>query len=796
IDRYGEDYSDQAKERTLHELRVVKKMGFPSYFLVVADLVNWAKNNGIRVGWGRGSAAGSIISYALRITNLDPIRFGLLFERFLVEGRKSMPDIDLDFDDRRRHEVISYAREKYGENRVAHIGTFSRVKAKSAIKDAARVLGYEFNVANDLTKLMPTAVLGIEPSIDESLEKSPDFRKMYENDTDVQKIINAARGLEGVYRQTGIHAAGVVIGKSDIIDFVPVMQRPDKDGTSGLAVTQWDMHRVEECGLLKVDFLGLTNLGTIDICVQNIADSRGEEIDIETISLEDDLTYQKMCEGQSIGTFQLESSGMREMMVSLQPSSIEDVMALISLYRPGPLGSGMDKMFINGKHGRVSQDTDHPLMGELLKSTYGFMLYQEDVLSVARSLAGFTAGEADDLRKAIGKKQMDKIGQFRKKFVEGAAEKNNIPGKIANKIYSDIEYFGGYGFNLAHAASYAMVSYITSYLKFHYPAEYMAALLSTTKTQNDAAKYLNECRNMDIDVLPPSINKSGREFKVLSHEKILFGLSSITGMGDAKVDFLLNARKDDEYENLYDMMRRADPDMINKATFEHLAYSGSFDEIIPGQNEVPILLKDKMEILSLEGQNLGLNVIEHPIESVWSHVSNYVDTTIEGMSEYGDQERVSIAGVISGKVQKYTKRGDKMFVLQVQDLTGTAEVVVFPKEAISFGEEADVGSVVVINGAVKQDSHLPKMILGSYFLPELPEYSVGKVIEIDLGTSATYAQLNRMKELVEENPGQHPVVLKVHDTGNSIDAVLQFTKPANKDIEQDLQLIGRSTFNV
>ena len=388
----------------------------------------------------------SSLAYFLGITPEAPTQFpvGLRVDR----GRTSPPDIDLDFDDRRRHEVIQYARDKYGENRVAHIGTFSRIKAKSAIKDVARVLGYDFAVGNDINKKIPPPVLGVDPTLTEALQKSGDLRRAYENDTDTKKIIDLALGIEGVYRQTGIHAAGVVISKSDVTDFVPIM-RSYKDGEPGPTVTQWDMHRVEQCGQLKVDFLGLANLGTIDLCVETIKQRRGIEIDVDNIEPDDPLTFEKMREGLSMGTFQLESPGMQQMMVALQPNSIEDVMALISLYRPGPLGSGMDKMFIAGKHGGKNK-ADHPLMQELLESTYGFMLYQEDVLSVSRTLAGFSAAEADDLRKAIGKKLMDKIGLFREKFVEGCKKTNNIDEKIANKIYSDIEYFGGYGFNLAH----------------------------------------------------------------------------------------------------------------------------------------------------------------------------------------------------------------------------------------------------------------------------------------------------------------------------------------------------------
>ena len=478
--RYGDPLPQHILDRANYELRVVKDMGFPEYFLVVSDLVRWAKSNDIRVGWGRGSAAGSVLSYAFDITNLDPIRFGLMFERFLVEGRKSMPDIDLDFDDRHRDKVINYAREKYGTDRVSHICTFNRTGARQSIRDAARALGYDFAAGDKVSKLVPPPVLGISKNLKECMEVV-EFKNEFETNPDSNKIIETAFGLEGLVRQTGIHAAGVVISKGPLVDYLPIM----KKGADNPVVTQWDMGRVEQCGLLKIDFLGLRNLGVIDSCIKLVKKTKNIEIDVDKVPLDDKTTFDELCKGNAIGVFQLESSGMRQLMVQLQPQNIQDIMALISLYRPGPMGSGMDKLYIDRKHGRSRISYDHPNLEKVLGPSLGIMLYQEDVLGVSRELAGFSSAEADDLRKVIGKKQMDKIALFREKFVEGCIKTSNISQDKANKIYSDIEYFGGYGFNRAHAASYAMISYITAYLKTNYQVEYMAALMSSVVGNKD-----------------------------------------------------------------------------------------------------------------------------------------------------------------------------------------------------------------------------------------------------------------------------------------------------------------------
>lgn len=793
-ERYGIPLSQEVVDRVNYELRVVKESGFQGYFLVVSDLTQHARDIGVRTGWGRGSAAGSILSYALRITNLDPLKFGLLFERFLVEGRKSPPDIDLDFDDTRREEVIDYARRKYGDERVAHIGTFSRVGARQAVRDAARVLGHEYSTGNDVAKMVPPPKLGVAKTLDESMATA-DMRKAYESNSDVREIIDGAKGLEGLVRQSGVHAAGVVIAKDDITNFVPVMQRPKKD-KPGPIVTQWDMHRVEQCGQLKVDFLGLRNLGVIDVCVENIKERRGIELDIEAIPLDDKRTYEKLCEGYSMGVFQLESAGMRQMMIALQPNSIEDVMALISLYRPGPLGSGMDRLFIERKHGRDNTKADHPILEELLKSTYGIMLYQEDVLSVAKNLAGFSPAAADDLRKAIGKKQMDKIGKFRKTFVDGCKETNDVDPKLANKIYSDIEYFGGYGFNLAHAASYAMVSYVTAYLKFNYPAEYMAALLTSVDNKEKAGPYLNECRNMDINVLPPSINRSLSEFKVESSDTILFGLSSIAGIGPAVVRAIMDSRTEEEYKSIYDFMRRCSTDVLNKATLEHLFSSGAFDELVPEQEDKVLSRDKKTEMLDAERDELGLYITEHPLAGVWHTISSSITTAIDGLEDMSDGENVVVGGILAKVTPKTTRKGEKMFLLTLEDMTGNVEVLVFPRNV--GDNKFEEGDIAIISGRVSQegdDEHvISKIFFSSMSKPEVPQFGAGNPIIMEFSEQPDYDTIVRMKELIHKHPGDCPVYINYLQDGIKIS--LRFKRPVNRKVKEELKTIGRIATHV
>lgn len=787
--KYGDPLPQHILDRANYEMRVVKEMGFPEYFLVVSDLVRWAKNNDIRVGWGRGSAAGSVLSYAFDITNLDPIRFGLMFERFLVEGRKSMPDIDLDFDDRHREKVIEYARSKYGNDRVAHICTFNRTGARQSLRDAARALGYDFNGGDKIAKLVPPPVLGVSKSLSECMEVQ-EFATEYKTSADSKKIVDTAFGLEGLVRQTGIHAAGIVISKDPLTEYLPIMQK----GVDSPVVTQWDMGRVEQCGLLKIDFLGLRNLGVIDYCIKLIKQNYDLDIDVDLIPLDDRSTFEELQKGNAIGVFQLESSGMRQLMVQLQPQNIEDIMALISLYRPGPMGSGMDRLYIDRKHGRSKISYDHPSLEKVLGPSLGIMLYQEDVLGVARELAGFSSAEADDLRKAIGKKQMDKISLFRKKFVEGCVKHSSLAEDRANKIYSDIEYFGGYGFNRAHAASYAMISYITAYLKVNYTSEYMAALMSSVLGNKEKqALYLSDCRKLGINVLPPSINKSDKDFKVLEDNNIIFGLSAINGIGDSIAESIIECRDEKKpYLTIYDFFRRCDSSILKKSTLEHLAMSGALDELINDCPEEVLQRRDELNLLEKEKEELGIYVSKHPMQNLMEHISPQIDAEIAEVNDIQSGYNVKIGAIITGVKKIITKKGQKMFKLLAEDLTGEIEILVFPREAKNIEDSFfSLGDVFIFNGFLNRENEDEKSIVKLFYNSSTKidtDKAIGvKSIVLESNISPSLETIKRLYDIIENTNGSSNVYVKYIEDNKKI--TFKFNKTTSPKIEDQLKEI-------
>lgn len=787
--KYGEHLGEDIKSRALHELRVVKEMGFPEYFLVVSDLVNWAKENKIRVGWGRGSAAGSILSYALGITNLDPLKFGLMFERFLVEGRKSMPDIDLDFDDRYRDKVIDYAKSKYGDDRVAHICTFNKTGARQSIRDSARALGYDFSTGDKVSKLVPPPVLGVSKTLSECMEVG-EFVDEYKSSKESKHIVDTAFGLEGLVRQTGVHAAGVVISRGPLTDYVPVMQK----GVDNPIVTQWDMGRVEQCGLLKIDFLGLRNLGVIDHCLKLVEKNKDISIELDEIPVDDRLTFQELCKGNSIGVFQLESSGMRQLMMQLQPQSIADIMALISLYRPGPMGSGMDKLYVNRKHGRSSVDYEHPAMKEVLEESLGIMLYQEDVLAVARNLAGFSVSEADDLRKVIGKKQMDKIPKLRKKFVEGCLSTVKITKEKADKIFSDIEYFGGYGFNRAHAASYAMVSYITAYLKTHYTPEYMAALLTSVAGNKDkSALYLSDCKKLGIKVRPPSINRSMHDFEVISDTEILFGLSAVNGIGPAIADAIIQCRDNkNPYSSMHDFMRRVDPVILKKSTLEHLSCSGAFDELVKIEEELELTRKQELEVLEKEKAELGIYVSKHPLEAIWDIIKLKINSEVFDLSENINGSKASIGGIVTSVKKTITKKGMKMFKVNLEDLTSGIEVIIFPREAKSIDDNFfSEGDIVIFHGTVSKDgdeeNSTVKLIYSSCEKINQSSIFGGRPIILKANSIVSNESLELMYDIIKTSNGSSSVFLEMTDGIKKYN--FRFNKTTSLKVEDQLKSI-------
>ncbi len=704
--KYGDDLDESIVERVEHEMRVITEAGFIPYFLIVADIVMWAKANKITVGKGRGSVAGSIVSYALDITDIDPLKYNLLFERFLIEGRSTMPDVDLDFDDRRRDEVIDYVRERYGHDHVAHIGTFSSIKARSAIQDAGRVLGYDATFTQKLANFVPPAVNGVTKSLSECMQ-DPDFREYIEYNADARKIVDVARGLEGTFRQTGIHASGIVITDKPVIEYLPVIQKTTGQ-VKGPVVTQWVGDEVERNGILKIDFLGLRNLAIVDQCIENVFNYRGEVIDIDEIPMDDRRTFDLFRKAHTISCFQVGNEGMRSLMYQMRPDNIFDIMALISLFRPGPMGSGMHQMYINRKHGRAPLDFVHPLLREDLEDTYGVFVYQENLLTAARILAGFSAARADDLRKAVGKKKPEVMAKIKEEFIQGCKDTNDISRAAADKIFSDIEYFAGYGFGRGHAASYAELSYITAYLKANYPAEYMAAVLDSVSVgKNDPENlslYLEEAKRMKIKVMPPSIRRSGKYFSVAAEDELLFALSGIDGVGDAYVDAFIHDDTRMTWETLTDMFREADQNVLNVGVLESLLNAGALDELLPGNpTDFYFDEMDRVKVLTKEKQKLGVYLTDNPVKRIAPLLKEYSTHSIHDISGRTGQTKCKLAGVIDSFKERKTKTGKKLWTLKLHDPTGTIDVVCYSSTIDKLRGKPEDNSFYVLYGNCSPD---------------------------------------------------------------------------------------------
>jgi DNA polymerase-3 subunit alpha len=552
------------------------------------------------------------------------------------------------------------------------------------------------------------------------------------------------------------------------------------------------MGRVEQCGLLKIDFLGLRNLGVIDICIKLVKQHRQITLDVNDIPIDDKKTYDLLCQGKAMGVFQLESAGMRELMVQMQPQNIQDIMALISLYRPGPMGSGMDKEYIDRKHGRSHVSYEHPKLEKVLGPSLGIMLYQEDVLGVARELAGFTSAEADDLRKVIGKKLMDKIAMIRTNFVKGCIEHSNLDEDKANKIYSDIEYFGGYGFNRAHAASYAMVSYITAYLKAHYTAEYMAALMSSVVGNKEKlAAYLSDCRKLDIEVLPPSLNKSGKDFNVLSDSQVIFGLSAINGIGESIAEAIILGRDEkNPYSSVYDFFRRCDPATLKKSTLEHLAYAGALDELFAVSHDGDLTRKKELELLEKEKAELGIYVSKHPIEGMWTTIAPNVTGEIIDIIEISNGANVKVGGILTAVKRMITKKGQKMFRLLLEDLSGEIEVIIFPRESKTISDDFfNEGDVVIISGTInrenEEESAIVKMFYNSSEKIDTARAIGSKSIMLETKESPSLEVVQGIYDIIENVNGPSYVYLTYTESNKRV--TFKFKKSTSLKIEEKLQ---------
>ncbi|MER5454961.1 DNA polymerase III subunit alpha [Micromonospora sp. NPDC002389] len=819
--RYPQGIPEGHVVQAEYELGVIIQMGFPSYFLVVADFIQWAKNQGIAVGPGRGSAAGSLVAYALGITDLDPIPHGLIFERFLNPERVSMPDVDIDFDERRRGEVIKYVTDKWGEDKVAQIATFGTIKAKAAIKDSARVLGYPYAVGDRITKAMPPAVMGKDIPLEGIFDpKHPryaeagEIRGMYESEADVKKVIDTARGIEGLIRQTGVHAAGVIMSAEPIIEHIPLMRR-DSDG---VIITQFDYPTCESLGLLKMDFLGLRNLTIIDDAVKNIELNHGKELDLLGLPLDDKGAYELLARGDTLGVFQLDGGPMRSLLRMMKPDNFEDISAVLALYRPGPMGVDSHTNYALRKNGLQEITPIHPELEEplreILAPTYGLIVYQEQVQRAAQILAGYTLGQADLLRRAMGKKKKEILDKEFGPFRDGCRE-HGYSDEAVQKVWDVLVPFAGYAFNKAHSAAYGLVSYWTAYLKAHYPAEYMAALLTSVGDDKDKmAMYLSECRRMGIQVLPPDVNTSAGPFTPVGKE-IRFGLGAIRNVGANVVAAIMRCRDEKgEYADFYDFLSKVDAVVCNKKTIESLIKAGAFDSLkhsrkalltvhadaidayadvkrkeAVGQYDLfgsgfgdtetattttvmPVISDgewDKRDKLAFEREMLGLYVSDHPLFGLEHVLNAAADCTIATLSEEGtvpDGAVVTLAGILSGVQRRVTKQGRAWASATLEDLAGGVEALFFPNTYEVIGQYIAEDAIVVVKGRIDRRDDTPRIMAMDMQLPDVSSNPASKPVTLTIPVNRLTPPLaDRLKETLLLHPGDTEVHVKLHRSG-------------------------------
>jgi DNA polymerase-3 subunit alpha len=830
---------DYARKQAAFEEDVIVSKGYPGYFLVVADFINWAKRNGIRVGPGRGSGAGSMCAYAMGITDLDPIPHGLIFERFLNPERMSMPDFDVDFDERRRGEVIRYVTEKYGEERVAQIVTYGTIKAKQALKDASRVLGHPFAMGEKLTKAMPPDVMGkgmpladvFKPD-SKRYNEAGDFRVVHDEDPQAQEVVKTALGLEGLKRQWGVHAAGVIMSSEPLVDVIPIMRRLQ----DGQIITQFDYPSCESLGLVKMDFLGLRNLTILDDAIENIKLNRDQDIDLDELSktLDDRATYELLGRGDTLGVFQLDGGGMRSLLRLMQPDNFEDISAALALYRPGPMGVNAHTNFALRKNGKQEVvPLDPQLKGKLqqemidaldpiLGMTYGLVIYQEQVMEIAQKLAGYTLGSADLLRRAMGKKKKEVLDAEYVPFSEGMKAQGFNETSIA-ALWGVLVPFSDYAFNKAHTAAYGLVSYWTGYLKANYPAEYMAALLTSVRDDKDkSALYLNECRHMGIKVLPPDVNESIANFAAVGTD-IRFGLAAIRNVGLPVVQAIIKAREDKgAFASFKDFLSKVPAVVCNKRTIESLIKGGAFDSLgesrrgmvevheryidalvevkkqeaigqdslfgsfgddagdagasdgpgaFDGLPPVPTLEWDKASLLSFEREMLGLYVSDHPLFGIEHILATHADTSIAslmGDDPKADGTPVTVAGLITSLQLKRTKKGDLWAIATVEDLDGAIECLFFPSAYMTYSTMLAQDTVCAVKGRISARDDSISIFAQELTIPDIKEGPRGPVVlTLPLGR-ATPAVAESLKRVLGEHPGATEVQVKLTQPGRSV----------------------------
>ncbi len=743
---WNEEKAQQYKDRLDFELQVIEKMGFSGYFLIVADFIGYAKSQKIPVGPGRGSAAGCLVAYSTRITDVDPLRYNLLFERFLNPGRKSMPDIDVDFCFERRDEVIRYIKEKYGADKVAQIITFGTLKGKQAIKDVGRVLEFPYADTGRIAKMYPAPKQGKDFPLEAALEMEPRLREIRDRGDREKKLFNYALKLEGLLRHASKHAAGIVISPTPLVEHLPLFV--DKEGN---VLTQYAGPEVDTIGLIKFDFLGLKTLTLLDDAIKRIKKSRDVDIDLGTLRIDDRLTYQKLTRGDTVGVFQMEGSGIRKLITQLKPSCFEDIVAVIALFRPGPLDSGAAEQFIRRKNGKDQISYPHPLLGPVLRETYGVTIYQEQVMQIAQVLAGYSLEDADNLRRAMGKKKKEVMQEERARFMSGAA-KQKISDKLAGEVFDAMETFAAYGFNKSHAAAYALISYQTAYLKAHYPQEFMAALMSIEMGDpNKAYKNIAECRMQNIEVLPPDVNESDEDFTVTGSH-IRFGLGAVKGVGSKAIEVIHAARNDGSFQSLHEFCTRVRGSQVNKRVMESLVKCGALDSFKAPRARLLAGLEDTMKwaeqkakgdhnaaqlglFASLSNQNsdghpelpnveewpdtdklrheretLGFFITGHPLDKYVGRLHGVVSLSTDNLKSRTHQEKVRLAGVIHSLVLKNNKKGDRYATFTLEDKEGVVEVIVWPEAYKKHEATIHADQPVCLRGALDIDDERCQII--------------------------------------------------------------------------------------
>ncbi len=809
------EITDAVRERLDFELKIINEMGYACYFLIVWDFISYCRRHGILVGPGRGSAAGSIVAYLLHITNIDPLRYNLLFERFLNPERVSMPDIDTDFCYKNRNKVLDYVVRRYGQERVAQIITFGTLQARAAVRDVGRALGMPYSVCDEIAKLIPRE-LGI--TLDKALAASNDLKEAYDKRPEVRQLIDLAKSVEGLPRNAGTHAAGVIIAPRDLRDYVPLQLDSEDTGV----ITQYDKDKVENLGLLKMDFLGLRTLTVIGDCIQFIKDTTGEAVDIDNIPLADEKTCAMLRRGDTSCVFQLESAGITKLLVDLAPESFEDLIPLVALYRPGPLGTGMAEDFIAGRHGQRTAEVLHPLMEPILEDTYGVILYQEQVMQITSALAGFSLGQADILRRAMGKKKAKELDSMRQAFIEGARKEHNIPEALSDKVFALLQHFAGYGFNKSHSVAYALVAYQTAYLKAHWRPQFMAAFLNSVFFDGDKLSwYISVCRNGNIDVLAPDLNVSGWHFTVDKSNAIRFGLAGIKSVGDSAVDEIIAAREQGgAFTSLTDFCRRVNMRSVNKRVIENLICCGAMDSFGAKRSQLMAVLdravdlgaayqKDKASgqmglfeddtdlaaddvklpdlsempkhtLLKNEKELIGFYVTDHPLSEYKEIMKRYMPLhQFAGDGAVADGQKVRVAGIISSCRIKNTKKGDTMALLTLEDFTGRFLVLVFAKAYHQCLKEIYQENIVAVEGRYSVDERESKIVASS-----VRRLANAAIKEVRLRVDAYLENPLVQRELVrafKSFPGEDVVYLKLMGSRKIIKTTSDFWVSSDAD---------------